>query len=217
MRIAVGSLLQGTNTFAPTPTRLEHFQIAEDDELLEHAARERTEVAGFLDAVREGGAGFVPLLGGWAVSYGRIVRDDYENLIGRLLTRLREAGPVDGVLLALHGAWAAEGFDSADGELLWRVRLAVGDGVPVVASLDMHANLSRAMWANADALVGYRTCPHVDTYETGRRAAALILGMADSRAGRHRYARAMRKLPMAVQAEEMMSDRGVFKRLLDHA
>ena len=212
MRVAVGSLLQETNTFSPQLTLREHFQLATGTELLAAARREKTEVQGFLDALAAAQIEVVPLLGGWAVSSGRMVRDEFESLLDEFLRELRQAESVDGVLLALHGAWAAEGDDSADGRVLHEVRNMVGPNTPVVASLDLHANLTSLMCSNADALVGYRTSPHTDLYETGQRAAALLLDMLGSGA---RPAMVMRKLRMVTQAEQHLSDRGVLKELLD--
>ncbi len=213
MRVAVGSLLQETNTFSPQATRRDHFQLTTGPALLEAARREETEVRGFLDVLEAEAIEAVPLLGGWAVSYGRIAEDEFRSLVDDLLQTLRDAGSLDAVLLALHGAWAAEGKDSADGYLLERVRSLVGPSLPVVVSLDLHSNLARAIWTNADALVGYRTSPHVDIFDTGRRAASLLVSML--KAGL-RPAMAVSKLPLVTQAEEMVSDRGVFKQLLGY-
>ena len=213
MRVAVGSLLQETNTFSPQATRRHHFQLATGPALTEAARREETEVRGFLDVLEAEGIEAVPLLGGWAVSYGRMVEDEFRSLVEDLLQTLRDAGPLDAVLLALHGAWAAEGADSADGYVLERVRGLVGPSLPVVVSLDLHSNLARAIWTNADVLVGYQTSPHVDTCDAGRRAAAVLVSML--KAGL-RPTMAVSKLPLVTQAEEMMSDRGVFKQLLTY-
>lgn len=213
MRVAVGSLLQETNTFSPQPTRREHFQITTGQSLIEVAKNEKTEFHGFLNILDAEHIEAVPLIGGWAVSYGRIQQDDFISLVDDLCDALQSAGAVDGVLLALHGAWAAQGIDSADGYVLHRVRQVVGTHIPVVASLDLHASLASSMWSNADALVGYRTCPHVDTYETGQRAAAVLTSMLKQNT---RPTMAVRKLPMVTQVEHMISDRGVFKKLLNY-
>lgn len=213
MRVAIGSLLQETNTFSPQATRREHFQITRGEALLEAARHEKTEVHGFLDVLKKEGIDAVPLIGGWAVSYGRIEQDHFQSLVDDLLEALRESGKVDGVLLALHGAWAAQGIDSADGYVLQKVRQLVGQNVPIVVSLDLHASLARSMWTSADALVGYRTCPHVDTCETGQRAAKIMVSMLKQNV---HPTMAVRKLPLITQAEEMISDRGVFKKILQY-
>lgn len=214
MRIAIGSLLQETNTFSPKRTRRADFQIHHGQALLEASRTEQTEVHGFIDVLSRNNVEMIPLLGGWAVSSGRIVREDFERLVSELVAALKNAGPVDGVLLALHGAWAAEEIDSADGYVLQQVRRAIGDTIPLVASLDLHASIARSMVSGANALVGYQTCPHIDTADTGRRAAELLMAKLS---GRTQLTMATCKLPLVTQAEQMISDRGIFKKLLDHA
>ena len=95
MRVAVGSLLQETNTFSPQTTRRGHFQLATGSALLEAARREETEVLGFLDVLESEEVEAVPLLGGWAVSYGRMVEDEFQALVNELLQSLRNAGASD--------------------------------------------------------------------------------------------------------------------------
>ncbi|MGE0798066.1 MAG: M81 family metallopeptidase [Lautropia sp.] len=116
----------------------------------------------------------VPLV--WASGgAGGVVTDDaFERIAGELVGRLSAALPVDAVYLDLHGAMVAERFDDAEGELLRRVKAAVGAATPVVASLDYHANLSPAMVEHCDALAVCRTYPHIDRFATGRRAAAQL-------------------------------------------
>ena len=95
---------------------------------------------------------------------------------------LSAAMPLDGVYLDLHGAMVAEHLDDGEGELLRRVRERVGPDVPVVASLDLHANMTREMLRHADALVCYRTYPHIDMAETGQRGRVLATGCTARRA-----------------------------------
>jgi microcystin degradation protein MlrC len=129
---------------------------------------------------------------------GRATAETFDWLREELIGALTAALPVDGVLLALHGAMAAEGHPDVEGEILQAVRAAVGDQVPVVATLDLHANVTPAMVAAADALVLYHTAPHVDVMNTGKRAAnALRKILIDGR----KPVTAFRKLPMVVPAE----------------
>jgi microcystin degradation protein MlrC len=112
----------------------------------------------------------------WAAASpsAHVTSDAFERITGELVSRLKNALPVDGVYLDLHGAMVAETFDDGEGEILRRVRETVGPRVPVVASLDLHANVTRAMIERADALVAYRTYPHIDMADTGARAARLL-------------------------------------------
>ena len=142
-----------------------------------------------------------PGLAAWAMPWGPVRADAYATLRHRLLDGLRAAqrgGPVDGVLLVLHGAMQARGTDDAEGDLLGAVRREIGPATPLpVASLDLHANVTQAM--AADALVAYHTMPHTDMYETGRAVDGPA--GAGGRPGRCGRCLAVRKLPLVTPAE----------------
>ena len=214
MRVAIAALLQETNTFSPQVTTRDHFLMTSAQELIKSHKTENSELHGFMDALTGAGAQIAPVLGGWAVSYGRIKADDFQTLLFDLKEGIKKAGPLDGLLLALHGAWAGEGIDSCDGYILRELRRLLGPSVPIVVTLDLHANVTRAMWENADALVGYQTCPHIDLYDTGRRAGDLLISIL-----RHKIRPTLQvvKIPMVVQAENMLTDRGEFGQIYDYA
>ena len=212
MKVAIAALLQETNTFSPQATVRGHFLMTPGHELIESHKTENSEIHGFVDALTEAGAQIAPILGGWAVSYGRIKAYDFQSLLDDLKEGIRKARPLDGLLLALHGAWAGEGIDSCDGTVLRELRVLLGPSVPIVATLDLHSNLTRTMWKNADVLVGYQTCPHVDLYDTGRRAGGLMVSLLrrEVRPTMHAV-----KIPMVVQAENMLTDRAEFRQIYD--
>lgn len=199
MRIAVASLQQESNTFAPVPCTVQTFA---DDYLFEGRALldlrgTATEIGGFLDVLDNAGAEVAPVLAAHAISGGPVMARDFATLCGRIVTGLHATGRLDGVALALHGAMAIEGEDDGSGALLAAVRAAVGD-VPLVATVDSHANLTSQMIDQADILLSYRTYPHVDLDETGRRAARLLLALL---AGRLRPAMGLAKVSMVLPAE----------------
>ena len=130
--------------------------------------------AGAIQALRALGHRLVGTAWGAASPSAHVTADAFERILREMIQRLKGALPVDGVYLDLHGAMVVETCDDGEGEILRRVREAVGPRVPVVASLDLHANVTRAMVERADALVAYRTYPHVDMAETGARAARLL-------------------------------------------
>jgi len=180
-RIAVGGFQHETNTFAALPATLADFEapdawpgLVRGAALLDAVQGINLPAAGFIDEARAVHAELVPLVWCSAQPSGRVTRDAFERISAMLLADLAAAGSLDAVYLDLHGAMVAEQVDDADGELLDRVRRLVGRDVPVVASLDFHANVSPRMVAAADALVGYRTYPHVDMAESGARAFALL-------------------------------------------
>lgn len=211
MRIAVGSLLQETNTFAPVSSTLESFAayyLLHGEEVLTGYGDARVEVPGFLHVLRAAGATPVPLLAAWAGSGGPLTRAAFDALLGELLDRLRAALPVDGVLLALHGALATEDEPDADGAILAAVRAVMGPRIPIAASLDLHGHVTRRMVEHANVLVGYHEYPHTDMYETGVRAATLLL---ETLGGRRHPVLALAKRPMIVSAVAARTTDGPLK------
>jgi len=103
-----------------------------------------------------------------------IRRDDFDSLADEMIDALKSSLPLDGLLIALHGATVAENFPDADGELTSRIRDVLGSDVPIIATLDLHANVSSRMTANTNALVVYRSNPHLDQRERGLEAARLM-------------------------------------------
>ncbi len=183
-RIAVGGFQHETNTFAPTPADYAAFEsgggwpgMCFGEALPPTLSGANIPAGGAFEAFHAAGHSTVGLAWAAASPSDRVTREAYERIAGEIITRLQKALPVDGVYLDLHGAMVAEHVDDGEGELLARVRRVVGDKVPVVVSLDLHANVTRQMFAQADGMVIYRTYPHVDMAETGARAAQLLMQM----------------------------------------
>ena len=199
-RIAIGSLMQETNTFVPLPTTLrtfEAFYLYRGDEMLSRYGAARVEVPAFVSVFRNAGAEVVPTLAAHAGASGIVARADFDVLLGEMLDRLRAAGRVDGVALALHGAMVVEDEFDAEAEIIRRVREVVGPGVPIGVSLDLHGHITVAMLQPDVFYVGYREYPHIDMWETGDRVARLLL---DAIAGRRRPVMAIAKRHMIVSA-----------------
>ena len=201
VRIAIGQFMEESNTFVRQRADLEHFratQLLYGDEIVPRLRGTRAEVGGFLDVLDPAGVEVVPTVAANAVSSGPVTRATFEHVRDALLERLAAAGPVDGVLLALHGAMVLEDGPDGEGELLAAVRKAIGPAVPLVATLDLHATITPRMVQEADALVGYDTYPHIDLYETGAKAAALLLRTVR---GEVRPVTLFARAPMLVPAE----------------
>jgi microcystin degradation protein MlrC len=173
-----------------------------------------TTIAGFLDAAERHGFTALPIFAVWATPSGTVTREAFESLVSELVAGLERLAPLDGVLLSLHGAMVAEHVLGADGEILRRVRLAVGTATPVVAVLDLHANISAAMVEAADLLVGYHTYPHLDQRERGLEAAGLLLRLA-RRAVRPTVA--LVKPPLLPTSQRMTTDRDPMRTLMERA
>jgi microcystin degradation protein MlrC len=218
-RIAIGGVQHETNTFAATRATFEDFVHADawpglcrGAALVEAVKGINLPIAGFIDQARAEGHTLKPLLWCSAQPSGPVTRDAFERIAFILLEDLAAALPVDALYLDLHGAMVAEHLDDADGELLARVRECVGADIPVVASLDLHANVSQAMLEQASALVAYRNYPHTDMAQTGARAAQLLpklIGRAPSK-------RALQHLdfliPLTAQCTLIEPGRSLMKR-----
>ncbi|MEJ8827492.1 M81 family metallopeptidase [Variovorax humicola] len=184
MRIFIAGFQHETNTFAPTKADWAAFEAGSAfppyrrGQAIIDAYRGLTlAVSGFIDHAEERGWTLVPSAWAGAVPSAHVTQDAFERIAAAIDEDLQAAlamGDVDAVYLDLHGAAVAEHLEDPEGELLSRVRARVGAAVPIVASLDLHANVTRQMLEVADALVAYRTYPHVDTADTGRLAARLL-------------------------------------------
>jgi len=157
-----------------------------------------TELGGFIEVAQRSGVELVPLLAASAVPSGILTRETFETLRDRLVAGIRESHGFDGVLLALHGALVAEGYEDGDGELLAEVRVVVGPKIPIVATLDLHGNLTERMVRSADALIGYDRLPHTDAGEKGEKATTLLINILR---GEARPTMAWQKIPMLATPE----------------
>jgi len=200
-RIAVGGFQHETNTFAPQQATFFDFEkhdgwpgLSRGPALLEAVEGMNLPVAGAIAAARDDGHETVPLLWCSAEPCSYVTEDAFERITAMLCEDLAAHGPFDGVYLDLHGAMVVEHHQDGEGEILRRVRAVVGDELPLVASLDLHANVTEAMIAGADVLTIFRTYPHVDMADTGARA---YRQLARRLAGT-RVAKAFRKLPFLV-------------------
>jgi|KBSSwiStaDraftv2_1062776.scaffolds.fasta_scaffold227715_2 microcystin degradation protein MlrC len=200
MKIAIASLIQESNTFSPVPTTYEDLDPVFGDAVLARHEGKQTEVGGFISVLREAGATIIPISAAWSVTKGRVLRADLDRILQRMLPP-----PVDGALVALHGAQTAEGIDDVEGLVLSRWRAALGANIPLIATLDLHANVTRQMVDSANAIVGYRTYPHIDMYETGRKAARILI---DTLRGECRPVMRFHKLPLIINAENQQTTNG---------
>ena len=186
-RIAVGGFLHETNTFAPTKATYDDFvhgggwpAMAFGADVLKVMRNINVGLAGFVEAAEAQGWEMVPTISCGASPSAHVTKDAYERIVKVMVDGIKAAGPLDAVYLDLHGAMVTEHLDDGEGEILARVREVIGKDLPLVVSLDLHANVTPEMVEHADALIAYRTYPHVDMADTGRAAARhLALLLAD--------------------------------------
>ncbi|MGD1103798.1 MAG: M81 family metallopeptidase, partial [Terriglobia bacterium] len=213
MRIGVLGVHQECNTFSPILTTLEDFHLRLGPELVDHWRGTRTEIGGFLDVLERPDVEIVPILAGWAITKGRILESEFSRMKQILADSLRAALPLDGMLVALHGAMCAEGADDAEGALLEVIRGVAGASLPLCLTLDLHANVTERICRLADAVIGYRTYPHVDLHETATSAGEVLLRVL---AGEPRPRTVMQKIPMIVPGENMQTAYGPFAEVWNY-
>ena len=220
-RIAVGGFLHETNTFAPTKAVYDAFvhgggwpPMSQGPKLLEKMRNINVGMAGFVPAAEAEGWELLPTIWCAASPSAHVTKDAYERVARAIVDGIKAAGAIDGVYLDLHGAMVAEHIDDGEGEILARVRQAIGKELPLVVSLDLHANVTPEMVKHADALIAYRTYPHIDMADTGRAAAkhlALLLRT------KQRLAKAFRQLPFLIpiswQCTNDQPTKGIYQKL----
>jgi microcystin degradation protein MlrC len=189
MKIAVGGFQHETNTFAPMKADWAAFEQADSwpelqvgPSLLTACNGKNIPLGGFISEAQSLGHSFEPLAWCHATPSGYVTREAFERVTGLILDRLANvAGDIDAVYLDLHGAMVAEHLEDGEGALLQSVRDVIGPDTLLVSSLDLHANITQAMIGAADFLTAYRTYPHVDMSETGRRTARVLHRMQTDR------------------------------------
>lgn len=168
-RVGIIGLEHETNTFRSAPTLLEEFTIARGDEILVERGR-RTYAGGMFDGIDAIGAAAVPLVIASAQPSGPIDADAYAALKAELVAAVC-SDQFDAILVQLHGAGVAQGVDDIEADLGEALRAAVGHDMPLLGSLDLHANLTPATVEHWTALTCVKFYPHIDMYERGREAA----------------------------------------------
>lgn len=176
-RIALGGIIHETHSLAGAPTTLADFQTQSlhyGNEVLRAMAGTRSAIGGMIEGGEARGWTLLPTAYGAAMPGGLVAEDAYQTILREMLQRLNEAMPVDGVLLALHGAMVTTGQLDPESNILAEVRRVVGPDTPIVVELDMHGNLSPATVELADVLVAFDTNPHVDPHAKGLEAVAMM-------------------------------------------
>lgn len=195
MRIAIGCIGHETNTFSPVKTSIDNFKGGAyyiGEEIVAAFRQTSTITGGVIDSAEKLDMQLVPLLWTFATPSGTVEQTAYEILKAEFLDRLKRTGQIDGVLLDLHGAMVTEAIEDAEGDFIRAVREVVGP-LPIVVTLDLHANITAEMAESADIIIGFDTYPHVDCYERGFEAAQLIFATIR---GDIRPTMAYRQLPL---------------------
>lgn len=174
-RVLIAEFKHETNSFSPSAADRQAFEnrrLLFGEELIDYFSGVETEVGAFLDVL--GGRddfALYPCIAFNAEPSGPVTKEIYDLASHKLREAILKDGPFDGILLALHGAMVAQGHPDGEGDLLEMLRQTAGPQVPIVASLDLHANVTPKMAKNATALIPFEYYPHTDTYQTALLAA----------------------------------------------
>jgi microcystin degradation protein MlrC len=217
MRIAIASYGQETSSFSQLPTTLETFGLYglyEGEEILEkcHAVGA---IGGFMKATEDAGLDWtpVPIIHGWAGAHGPLTADTLAYFEEAVYNGLKNTGPLDALFFALHGAAVADNEHDTEGRMLAGIRRMVGPDLPIVISLDHHANLTQKMVDHTDGLVAHRTQPH-DQFETGLLAGRMLISMLR---GETKPVIAWRNIPLITHQEQFLTSHGPMKAWFDLA
>ncbi|AZO77442.1 microcystin degradation protein MlrC [Bosea sp. Tri-39] len=217
VRLALIHIVQETNDFNPVLTTLADFQafgLYEGEDIARHFG-DIGQIGGHYAAIRESGLAVetIPIIRAWAVAGGRISREAFDFFQEKIRIGLEAIGPIDGLILHLHGACAAEGVDDVEGEQAELCRQVLGPDVPILLGLDHHANVTHKIIANCTAIVGHRTQPH-DVFDTGKVGTQVLLRILT---GKLKPVMAWRKIPLLSHQEQFLTSKGPMKRWFDQA
>ena len=211
--ILVSECKQEISSFNPAPTSYGDFVVSFGAALFAHHRGLQSEVAGALSVLgQRTDLALVPGYSAQAITSGGILAGaDFRRIAEEFLAAVRAAGAIDGVYFALHGAMAAEGEEDPEGYLLEETRRILGERVPIVASFDLHGIITDRILRHCDAISIYHTYPHVDFFQTGERAAHLLLKILD---GGVRPTTARVPIPALVRGDELITATGLFGRMI---
>ena len=185
MKVFIACLGTETNTFSPIPTGEETFaetMLFRGDATRHPPALFSEPLHVWRRLIEERQGTVAESLAVFAQPGGTTIRRVYEGFRDEILADLARAMPVDVVLLNMHGAMVADGYEDCEGDLLARVRALVGPDVTIGAELDLHCSVTPAMLANADAIVTFNEYPHVDAPERAAELYEICAGRAQGTA-----------------------------------
>ena len=176
-RVLTARIMHETNTFSRVKTDMAAFRANGfflGNEIPGAYRGTRSAIGGTFEAADKFGWTLIHPISASANPSGIVTRAAFDELCDTLIGAARAQGPVDGALLHFHGAMVAEDYEDAEGEMLARLRRAIGPAAPVIVTLDLHANVTTAMTEHASALIAFRTYPHIDQYERAWQGAELL-------------------------------------------
>jgi microcystin degradation protein MlrC len=215
-KILIAECKQEVSTFNPHLSGYDDFAIRRGEEILAYHRTVGNEVGGALSVFgTRSDLQLVPTYSAhFITSGGTLSAPAWQRIADEFLAAIRAAPPVDGVYFSMHGAMASEQEFDPEGYLLAETRKILGENIPIVVSLDLHGILTERMLEHSDAIVAFHTYPHVDFYETGQRAARLLLRLLD---GEVKPVTAIVPIPALVRGDELITATGLFGQSISQA
>ena len=204
-RVALLGIYHESNTFVITPTVLDDFRngkYLKGESIRKEYQNAHNEIAGMLEVLDKEGIEAIPLLFASATPGGTITAETYNFILNETIELLEKVLPVDACLVIPHGAGVSEEFPDMDGHWLSKVREVVGDTIPIIGTLDLHANVSQLMVSSTNALVAYKQNPHVDMRQRGVESAKLLVNLLN---GITKPVQALVQVPLAISIEQQLT------------
>ncbi|MCL1702474.1 M81 family metallopeptidase [Lysinibacillus sp. Bpr_S20] len=215
-RIGIGMFYHESHSFVPYKTdipQFENYGYFEGRELVREFRNTKTELGGFIDVLeRNNDIEIVPLLCAAAIPSGIVTANAYAQIENQMLTLLQQEKPLDGLLLALHGAMVVEGLQDPEEQYMKKIRSIIGN-IPMVITLDMHANIKESYLDLANVVIGYKTYPHIDMYETGEVAANALIKLLSGQ----QFKGTMKKLFLMPPSINMRTSEGPMHKLIERS
>jgi microcystin degradation protein MlrC len=215
MRIATLGFHHETNTFQSVKTDYDsfaNFEFLRGSEIADRHATSKFTLAGYFQSAQMFEFDLVPLLFVFTGPTGTITKETFDRISEEMIDKLKQNGPWDGVLLAQHGAAVTEEYPDMDGEISRRVREVVGPDTPVVMTLDLHCNITQDQVANTDAIVVFRTNPHLDAVERAVEASEILVKTIR---GEVRPVQHLVQVPMMINIVKQPTGFGPMKEIMD--
>ena len=204
-RVALLGIYHESNTFVTTPTVIDDFRngkYLKGESIRKEYQNAHNEIGGMLEVLDKEGIEAIPLLFASATPGGTISAETYNFILQETLEELKKVLPIDACLVIPHGAGVSEEFPDMDGHWLSKVREIVGDKIPIIGTLDLHANVSELMVASTNALVAYKQNPHVDMRQRGVESAKLLVNLLN---GKTKPVQALVQVPLAISIEQQLT------------
>jgi len=214
MKIGVGLIMQETDSFSPVTTTLQNFKdyyFIKGEEIPEKFTGISHEIAGFIDVSTK--ENFTPLytIAANAISSGAVESKTLNYLIQEMLNYLDNERDIDGFYMVLHGGMLVDEIGDGSGMILQHLRRKLGKDIPIVASVDLHANITSLMVQNCNAIRVYHTFPHVDQRETGTIATEILLKTIKKEI---HPTMSVFKIPMTLPVENALTDIEPSKKII---